>query len=265
MLHIVKTHWEYVRDLAKLKLWYVWRLLKREEVDFEAAISKRVGIVRMSVFWGDDPRSPGPADADGWSRVLAKLRAVYEKHEHDPTSEAIESEGLALLWPYLEPAIERRLAENERWLEQAIGCFQYEYRPFYAEPDSEDHLTLHVRNAFQPDSPFQHFSEMVASLQEIVSRAERERPDVERVQCATWLNSFPPFARLFPRSWIGTAQPGAPGNHSGWWGQFMDRRGGFHARNARQFRETGQFPFMHLLCRCAIADLRQHLELLAPR
>jgi len=191
--------------------------------------------------------------------LLRDLRRLFERHTADETTEVIEAEGLKLVWPYVEPAIERRLAETERWLKEAVGCFRHEYRPFYAEPNSKDHLTLHVRNAYQPDSPFHHLPEMAASLREILSRAERERPDVMHVQCATWLNSFPPFAELFPRSWIETAQPGAPGNHSGWWGQFMDRRGGFHAENARRFRETGQFPFQHLLCRCSIAHMRQHV------
>ncbi|NOY83203.1 MAG: hypothetical protein GXP31_19590 [Kiritimatiellaeota bacterium] len=257
-----ETACEYTRELAKLKLWYAWRLWKHEDVDFETAITKRVGLVRMSVFWGDDPRT-GPRDADGWNAVLDKLRELYERHENDSTSARIEAEGLALLWPHLEPMIERDLEVTARWLADAVGCFQYEFRPFYAEPDSEDHLTLHVRNAYQPDSPFRHFPEMVADLLEIVSRARRERPDVSMAQCATWLNSLPPFANLFPPSWVETAQPGIPGNHSGWWGQFMDRRGGFHAANAQRFRRTGRFPFRHLLCRCSIPELRRHLEQLA--
>ncbi len=251
---------EYVRELTKLKLWYVWWLRKHGGLDFDTAVEKRVGIVRMSVFRGDDPRNPGPEDVGGWERVLAKLRGVYEKHKDAPTSDDIEAEGLKLLWPFLEPAIKRDLAETAQWLRDAIGCFQYEFRPFYAEPDSEDHLTLHVRNAYQPDSPFQHFSEMVDSLKQVVSRAELERPDVNMVQCATWLNSLPPFARLFPSAWIENARPGFPGNHTGWWGQFMDRRGGFHFVNAQRFRKTGEFPYRHVLCRCTTSDLLRHLS-----
>lgn len=251
---------EHARELAKLKLWYIWWLRKHENLDFETAVGKRVGISRMTVSWGDDPRNAEPADLERWQRLLAGLRKLYEEHSEDATSEAIETEGMRLLWPCLEPAVERDLAVAAQWLRESYGCFKYEYHPLYAEPNSGDHLTLHVRNAYQPDSPFRHFPEMAASLREIISRAERERPDVSMVQCATWLNSLPPFARLFPPVWLETSQPGVPGSHTGWWGQFMDRRGGFHAKNGRRFRETGEFPFTHLLCRCTITDLREHLS-----
>ena len=43
------------------------------------------------------------------------------------------------------------------------------------------------------------------------------------------------------------------------WGQFMDRRGGFHETNSRQFRQTGCFPFEHIMCRCEIVELQEHL------
>lgn len=250
---------EYVREVTKLKLWRVWWLQRHEGMDFETAATNRVQIFRLTVF-ASDPRYGRGEHPDGWQQVLDELRAAYEPHGADATSEAVEAEGLDLLWPHLEPAIERDVAEDEEWRKGSFGCFKYEYHSFYVEPDSEDHLTLHVRNAYQPDSPFGHFDEMVASLREIVSRAEQERPDVAMAQCATWLNGLPPFAKLFPQSWRDSARPGAPGNHFGWWGQFMDRRGGFHAKNARQFRDTGQFPYTHLLCRCPVGDLRAHLE-----
>jgi len=253
---------EFVEGMTKLNLWYAWRLQRREGLDFETVFAKRVRIYQMTVFAGDS-RNGKSEDTDGWQRVLGELRELYERHRSEATSEEIEAEGLALLWPYLEPAIERDVALNAQWFQESFGCFKYEYRPFYAEPDSDDHLTLHVYNAHQPDSPFRHFPELVESLQEIVALARGERPDVEWAQCASWLNSLPAFARLFPQSWTDTAVPGDPGAHFGWWGQFMDRRGGFHVKNARRFRETGQFPFMHRLCRCELVEFKPHLEQLA--
>jgi len=253
---------EYVQEVIKLKLWYVWRLHKCDDVDFETAATKRVGICRLTVFGGDEAQGRAE-DTEGWESVLRELREMCERHAADVTSAAVEAEGLALLWPYLEPCIERDVAEAAQWLADSFGCFKYEYRPFYADPNSADHLTLHVRNAYQPDSPFEHLPEMIESLLTILSRAERERPDVQWTQCATWLNSLPSFARLFPQSWTDTALPGQPGSHLGWWGQFVDRRGGFHAENARRFRESGQFPHMHRMCRCMISDLENHLNGLA--
>ncbi len=258
----LETRREYVRELSKLKLWYVWWLRKQGEADFETAITKRVGLWQMTLFW-EGPAGQRPEESPGWRELAMALREVFDAHDSAAGSSAVEREGLALLSPHLEAALERDLSVAARWLEDAIGCFSYEFRPFYAEPESDDHLTLHVRNAHQPDSPFQHASELVANLQQVVSRAESERPEVEWAQCATWLNSLPPFARLFPPVWTETSRLGAPGNHTGWWGQFMDRRGGFHAANARRLRETGQFPYTHRLCRCPVTDLRRHLAELA--
>ena len=260
--HSGDIHREFVLEVTKLKLWYVWWLLKHEGVAFETALTRRVGICQLTVFGGNRERGR-PEDVAGWRVVLGELEDLYRRHGAGSSSEEIEAEGLALLWPYLEPCIERDAAEATAWLAESFGCFQYEYRPFYAEPTSTDHLTLHVRNAYQPESPFRHVPEMVDSLQAITKRAEHERPDVTWVQCATWLNSLPPFARLFPRSWTSLSLPGLPGNHTGWWGQFMDRRGGFHATNAREFRDTGHFPYEHRMCRCPLADLREHLRGLA--
>ncbi|MBT4815494.1 MAG: hypothetical protein HN742_05750 [Lentisphaerae bacterium] len=258
----VESRREFVREVTKLKLWYAWRLQKHDGLDFETAAATRVGIRELTVFGGNRDHV-NPEDTAGWCRVLDELGALYGGHSADTTSKAIEDEGLALLWPHLTPCFEHDAAETTRWVAGSFGCFKYEYRSFYAEPDSADHLTLHVRNAYQPDSPFQHVPEMARSLQEIAACAAQERPDVACVQCATWLNSLPPFAKLFPPSWTDTSLPGAPGNHTGWWGQFMNRRGGFHARNAREFRSTARFPYEHRMCRCPISDLQEHLRGLA--
>ncbi len=250
---------DYVRRLTRLKLWYVRWLMDNEGMGFEEAVRGRVNLYRMTILSGDADRGI-PEDMDAWEGLLGGLGELYRERRADVDTEAIEAEGLKLLWPQLEPAIERDLRIRDAWLASAIGCFKYEFTKFYGDPESEDYLTLHFRNAYRADSPFHHIPEMADSLREIVPRAEEERPDVTWVQMGSWLNSFPPFAGIFPRSWIDLAEPGRPGSHSGWWGQFEDRRGGFHDRNAREFRATGQFPFRHLLARCPISDLREHLK-----
>ncbi|NOZ22755.1 MAG: hypothetical protein GXP25_16880 [Planctomycetes bacterium] len=166
---------EYVREVTKLMLWHVRQLIRREDVDFDTAVSSRVGINRLTVFWGT-PRNKTLADPDGWKRIVRELRGVFFKqHENDPTTDAIETEGLELLWPHLEPVIEAHVAEDARWLSDSFGCFRYEFVPYYGNKGSKDHLTLHVRNAYQPDTMFQHVPELIGSLQEIVGRAKRCR------------------------------------------------------------------------------------------
>ena len=46
----------------------------------------------------------------------------------------------------------------------------------------------------------------------------------------------------------------------GHWGQFMDRRGDFHARNGELFRQSGAFPFTCVSCESPLEDVLLHLE-----
>ncbi|MGD9494784.1 MAG: hypothetical protein AB7Y46_00610 [Armatimonadota bacterium] len=245
---------DFTRRLIQLKLWHVHTLVTEGILPFEQAVRTRTNLFRMTLFAGL-PAEGVAEDRQGWAALVDELRVLRERCRD---AEQFEREGLAALWPYAEPVIDRDLAELDEFLASAVGCFRFEFAKYYADEHSPDHITLHVRNAYRPDSPFRHLAEMAASLQEILDRAEAVRPDVEWVQCGSWLNSLPPFAGLFPPSWVETAVPGKPGGHMGWWGQFQDRRGGFHERNARLFRESGQFPYRHLLCHCRVAELRAH-------
>jgi len=60
--------------------------------------------------------------------------------------------------------------------------------------------------------------------------------------------------------WPRTA-PIALGMHLGWWGQMLDRTGGFRARNNGRFlRETGRFPFQCVTCECTVEGVEAHLR-----
>ena len=254
---------DYVRKLAALKLWYVRWLMDNEGMGFDDAARKRVNLFRMTRFAGSAAQDV-PEDQEGWRCVLHRLERMCERHSGDPDTSAFEAEGVELLWPHMQPVIAWELEAFDEFGRRAIGCFQYEFAKYYGDPEAEDHLTLHVRNTYRPDSMFRHLPQVAGSLLEIAERAGRERPEVTWVQCGSWLNSLPPFAGLFPQSWVALAQPGRPGNHMGWWGQFQDRRGGFHERNAGLFRATGRFPYQHMLCHCPIGELSEHLRSL-PR
>ncbi len=254
---------EHARKIVALKLWYVRWLIVNEGMAFDDAVRNRVGLFRMTTLAGSPARGL-MEDPEGWTELLAQLGEIYRRHASDADSRAVEAEGLALLWPHAEPVVAWEAQSFEQFLANATGCFQYEFTKYYADPTQPDHLTLHIRNAYRPESPFHHLPKIADSLREIIARAATQRPDVYWVQCGSWLNSMPPFASLFPPSWIETAQPGRPGSHMGWWGQFQDRRGAFSERNARQFRATGQFPCGHQLCRCRIDKLREHLNAAFP-
>ncbi len=76
----------------------------------------------------------------------------------------------------------------------------------------------------------------------------------------SWLTTFPPFARLFPASWLADARALGPDSGDGVWGQFTDRRCRFHERHAAHLRRTGQFPYPYMHAECSAPALRGHLE-----
>lgn len=253
----IAIHSDCLREVVKLKLWYVWWLRRGEGLRFEEAIRKRVGIYWRTILASDLNSGPKP-DRD-WESVLVDLIRVCESHRDDGSSEALEIEGLSLLWPWMEPRLKSDVESEAEWVYRSGNCFRYDFSPPYYRSGGDDHLTLHFRNALRPDSPFKRLDDLARMLTNVLEIAGSEREDVETVQMGSWVNSVPAFASLFPRQWKNEAVRGGAAGHLGWWGQFTDRRGGFHRRNADLFRSTGEFPHTHLLCQCPVVDLRRHL------
>ncbi len=86
-------------------------------------------------------------------------------------------------------------------------------------------------------------------------------PKLETIGTGSWLNSVPPFTTLFPPEWLASAKPFPKlVQGKGWWGQFIDRRGGYHRPNGDYLRRTGRFPYPVLNFTCSIDSLRRHLK-----
>lgn len=240
---------EQFRGLIKLETWYLHRLLQEERIDFDEAINKRVGFRAMISF-----ERPG---VPSWTTVTGAIKALFGQYGGDVSG--LENAMGEYLWPYVEGSLAREiraLREPMKW----HNGFNHEYLPHYAKPGSPDHVTLHFRNLFIPDSPFKHMSELAEGLRQVLAIAKQERPDVTLVQCASWLNSHPKFQPLFPEEWTRTSEPGTPGNHMGWWGQFVERDWGFNRKAGEMFRAKGVFPFEHRMCACELKRLWDHLQ-----
>ena len=89
----------------------------------------------------------------------------------------------------------------------------------------------------------------------------RDRPDIEIVQCGSWINSFEPFRSLFPPEWHENCRVSGPAFTYGWWGQFMTHTGDFHYPNAATLPRHRRIP-LHLpsLQRQIAASVRKHVE-----
>ncbi|MSS70775.1 MAG: hypothetical protein EXS64_04715 [Candidatus Latescibacteria bacterium] len=193
-----------------------------------------------------------------WTRRGSAFWGVLRRSTH-ATGEprpGFEEEGLALLWPYLEARIRQEGVP--------LDLLEKTDRPYecWSRDDKRERNNIHIDNLYRPKSPLSDmFIPFAASLIRLLRDAQAELPGIEMTHCSTWMNSSPKFQTLFPRRWMENAEAQREiGYTYGYWGQFMDRMGDFHARNGSKFRETGELPFPSLGCECLTEEVLAHLE-----
>ena len=244
----------YVREFTKLSLWYAHKRIREGESDFEDAINVRVNIYRNTSL-SDGKRHPSQGEVGPeWAEILDRLRVVVNTHMNDPSTERLEEAGLDLLWPYMKACLLEDSNPLPPLENRPYECWSYNYGP--------RGVHLHIANLYQPRSPLSNmYIPFAAALIRLLHAVRAEQPDIEIVRCGSWLNSVPPFQALFPTRWKQSAQPRLEVRYTmGYWGQFMNRRGNFHARNGARFRETGAFPLPNLGCECPIIEVIDHLR-----
>jgi len=250
-----------VEGLVPLFLHVAWRLL-RQDVPFEEALNIRTDIYRFTSLF-DGKVIPYHALPDWrderWEGLLKHLRLIYNRHAADATSEAFERDGYEVFRPVLETAFERGVAQWPRIEDRPYGFFEYNLAEL-TQPSARA-IELHFANPFSPASPFADPKERLREFHRLVANVHSDHPDVTHVATGTWLNSFPPFLAFFPPEWAASATPSTavfPG--AGLWGQFYDRRGGFHRKNAEYLRSTGEFRYPPMNCQCRIETLQAYLD-----
>lgn len=164
------------------------------------------------------------------------------------------------------PRLKKRFSSVRHTIFHSHAGFMSEAHSEYYSDSPELLLTLHFRNRFAPDSPFAHQAELAAGLREIVTEFSAVHPEIERVQCASWLNNRPEFLALFPDEWKNSRTLCLPMEGSaGWWGSFIDRRGNFNRKCAERFKRLGGFSMPNIHCRCRMTALKEHLEKISFR
>jgi hypothetical protein len=261
MSHETKEHprVEYVREFSKLSFWFAHRRIRLGISTFEDAVNTRVDLFRMTRHNRGD-RHPSRGDRiPEWDRLIARLRPIFDRHQGSPDTAALEREALDLFWPHFELPSAPAPGPTEPPPDRPYECWTFDY-------NAGDRISLHIYNVYRPHSPLGDMRPAFAdALLRLLTDSVARRPRVHTVACGSWLNSLPAFAELFPASWRESAVPSPEVRYTmGHWGQFTDRRGGFHHRNGAAFRATGDFPWPALRCHCPVADAVAHLESLRP-
>ncbi len=248
---------EYVAEATKVSLWLADWLERRDGLGFDETMSCRTDVYRLTVLW-DGKNHPAKPIADWrearWDALLAELGSMRVKHGDDVA--AFEAEGLALLWPIVEPRIEARVRTSSKAADRPFGFFSYDLSD---QPDAET-ITIHMDNPFAPDSPFRDMAARGRELRAVLDDAEATHPTMRKLWTGTWMNSYRRFLELFPAAWRDSASDPTPLDcWANWWGQMTSRTGGFHWKNGQYLRDTGRFPYACVKCSCGIAELREHL------
>lgn len=159
------------------------------------------------------------------------------------------------------PEITHRFELSRQAIRDSYNGFMCEACTEYYSDSPELLLTLHFRNNFAPDSPFEHIKELAEGLKRLVDDFTAAHPECHRVQCASWLNNRAEFLQFFPKEWSENRTVCLPMEGSqGWWGSFVNCKGEFNSKRAAIFQKNGGFSMPNVHCRCSIAALKEHID-----
>jgi hypothetical protein len=190
---------------------------------------------------------------------MRALGGLYEMFAAGDEADVIFGRAWTLFFDD-DSALLKLIEKGKAEIERSFNGFSWEaHYEYYKDEKSPPLLTLHSRNYFSQDSPFDHTDELAEGLLRILDEAEKKRPDLKDVQCASWLNNLPPFQALFPAGWREKAVACPVEGHTGCWGQLIDRTGEINRKNLARLNTCGELQYMNLHCKCAVSALRRHL------
>lgn len=249
-------HREMLHGLVRLQLHFLHRWCTTHPAEpFTETLAKRVDIWRKT-----DLNRGGlvaePSDPGGiWAALSAQLAGI---RAHCRDADAFEEQAHAVLAARIDAraALDLQLEiERDHLRDYTYGSLRFhDCAP--AEPGT---VFLHIANAIAPRSIFADPAYLPGCLRRLLDRAEAI--GANRVRTETWLNSHPAWLALLPACW--TERLGPPLHdvqwHYGYWGQFLNARGGLNTRLATAFRASGVLPYAPRTSWATIAELRAHL------
>ena len=244
----------YCREFTKLSIWYARKRIVEGLSDFENALNERVNIFRNTKFYTGQGH---PANGDPfpqWNALLDRVNGIFDQHIDDDDTSIREQKCLDVFWPSIKERVDSIGDPLPNPSERPYQSWSYDYR-------GDECLNIHIANTYRPASPLsEKRNDFAACLIRLLKDSQARRPEITTVACGSWLNAVPTFQALFTPAWHDNAEPSTNVRYTmGHWGQFMDRRGDFHAGNGQRFRELGTFPYACLRCRDEIQSILDHL------
>jgi hypothetical protein len=253
-----EEHLHYVREMCKLKLWFVWTWLKQHpEETFEQVLRCRTNMYGLTAFGRGKGRATEAEYADpAWRALLEPAKEAYEAARQDADASRFERDAFAIF---------RAAIEAEACVSYAAGppgrgwpCGSLSFDP--PRPDHPATIHFHIANAVQPRSIFDDRDYLPKCFFCIMDTAERDH-GADTLMTGTWLNSLPRWLELFPQEYRDHMGPEERDIRwgGGFWGQFINARGCFNEKYARIFRGTGLMPYARRTSWCSFKSMREHL------
>jgi hypothetical protein len=251
-----EEHRQYLHDIVKLQLWFVWWWQHHHpDASFQSILRDRVDIYRKTKINRGMMNPPKPDfDAPEWLDLERHLSQLYLKHRSD--ARTYENAAFHIIQPTIDARSKRDYEERPYVLDYQCGSLKYD-RPKEEHPKR---VSFHIANALSPQSIFADENYLPQCFADLMNKSASEY-GADALGTCTWLNSHAKWLDFFPPEWSGNMEPRNKNVqwHLGFWGQFITARGTFNTRLGRKLRETGEFPFWPRCSWCSFESLRKHL------
>jgi hypothetical protein len=243
---------DYVTKVIPLILEHVWQQKRAKNTSSFEELLYSGWICRLITLDKRVLNRDKQNEIPGWPEVREYLiNCLDECRKESQLPEMTDS-----CMKYIQPILESRVEENYHFPKRMFHCW------WYTIHDENTHLALHLINAYQPDSPFDHLNHFLTTMLQAVEQAIVLYPHIKIVSCGSWLNQLPKFQQLWPDSFTQNqkALNETGGFGPGSWGQYMTTAGGFSEAKATVLRKTGKHPFVLTEAKSPVAEVIAHLK-----
>jgi hypothetical protein len=243
---------DYVSKIIPLMLEHAWQQMTAKNTSAFEELLYSGWICRLITLDNRVLKIDEQNEIHGWPEVREFLIKCLDECKNETQLSAMTHNCMK----YIQPILETRFVENYRFPKRIFHCW------WYTVHDDHTHLALHLINAYQPDSPFDHLKHFLTTMLQAVEQTIGVYPNIKIVSCGSWLNQLPKFQQLWPESFkrnqkvlneTGGFGPGA-------WGQYMTTSGGFSEAKAAILRKTGKHPFALTEAQSPVVEVVLHLK-----
>lgn len=242
----------YVEKVIPLMLKHTWILKNKLDSDTEYQLRQSLWIGRLITLDSRIVQIETENEIEGWPQLRAKIIQQINNCTSSENLGKMTNNVLNLIGPILS----KNYIDKYRIPKRQFNSW------WYTIHRQKTLVAVHLINSYQPESPFTHQKSFANDLLRAIKHAKTANSEITTVECGSWLNQYPKFQQLWPKSFIenqkiinkaGGAGPGA-------WGQYMGADGSFLEKNATYLLKYDEHPYSLTQAQVPIDELIIYLE-----